>query len=243
MSNDRSRTLTAAGLLLLLLAAFLGMRAAARSLAAPFEGLERLAQGPKSPAPAPESEFAETIRTIDWDAPASGPAVRSARAKSMPAATPSRPASAIVRAELSLTLRASIQVMELREIEVEGERALLTWVCDIDVETLASKLKLSGTQKARIAALMEWRKWTLDSLTAKEKSDPRRLKELEEGFQAAVAMELDQVQAKDYEKLKSTGTRLSAYVAATLANEQVQTKTATTFSTVWENLSKVKPLK
>ncbi len=241
MSNDRSRALTAAGLLLLLLAGFLGMRAAARSLAAPFEGLERLAHMPKSPAPAAESEFAEAIRTFDWDAPP--PTVMAVRSKTKlkPVAKTALATSAIVRAELALTLRSSVQVMELRALELEGDRVLVNWVSDFDVETLASKLKLSDTQKARIAALMEWRKWSLDSLTAKEKGDARRMKEFEEGFQAAVAMELDQIQAKDYEKLKSTGARLSSYVVAAL--DEVQTRTATRSATIVENLKQWKALK
>jgi len=222
--NHRSRVATLAVLILFLLVSVLVVRGAVRGLSAPFEGLERLAQARRAAPPEPERTLEETVRAIDWDAPAPGPPVRKATA-----AVNSGEVLAVldrgkaVQLEFAITLRVGT-----------GEE-LVSWVSighEIDIDSLASSLKLSDSQKARIAGLMEWRRWWDDRLTDAQKADAEGMKKFDESFHEAVRMELEQEQAQAFQKMRPSRVQLLEFRGtAQVALEQVASDSMKTWAT------------
>ncbi|HKS16116.1 MAG TPA: hypothetical protein VJU16_02330 [Planctomycetota bacterium] len=190
---------------LLFIALVLGARRVGRELASPFEGFERFARTTKAPVVDPDAEFLGAIQAIDWDesipAVAENPAVPDALKVLVPTSreTP----------RLAATLLASAAYTELLATRIAVDVKLYFGVPrEPDLESLAASLKLSDSQKARISDLMEWKRWSLESLAGVEQSD-EMAKTIEDGYREAVKMELDHAQARDYDKLTAPqGVRL-----------------------------------
>lgn len=216
MMTRRSNLVAVVALLLALVGGLWGARHAARTLMGPLAGLERLALSPKPHVSEPEPVIEEMVRAIDWDAPA--PASGGGGSGS----NPSRTAKA--GRALTFTLDSGEALTEENQIELkegvvqllvaaigEGEFQVSLFQGDEpDLENMASTLNLSDSQKARIAALMEWKRATLEALSETEKADPERIKKIEDYFRAALDLELDQNQAREYAKSRSTVLRFNA---------------------------------
>jgi hypothetical protein len=202
-------------LLLALIAGMWGARLAARNLLVPLAGLDRLDFSAKPHVSEPEPVIEEMIRAIDWDAPAPAPSTGMARSN------PSTTARAGRAFTLSMSSGEALAVPKETEIragvmrlvfESVGERefqAVLILGDEPNIETMASTLNLSDSQKARISALMEWKRATLEALTDAEKADPERIRKIEDYFRAALDLELDQDQARQYAKSRSTVLRFN----------------------------------
>ncbi|HTF56057.1 MAG TPA: hypothetical protein VK661_02215 [Planctomycetota bacterium] len=204
----RSGIAAVLALFLALVAGLCGIRLAARNLLAPLAGLERLALSLKPHVSEPEPVIEELARGIDWDAPASG--------GGMGRSNPSR----IAKAERAFTLSPGSGELPLEANDLELKagvvRLLVAAIGEAEfqvslfegnepnLENMASTLNLSDSQKARIAALMEWKRATLEGLNETEKADPERIKKIEDYFRAALDLELDQNQAREYAKSRST---------------------------------------
>lgn len=216
--NHRSRVATTAALLLFLLVSVLAVRGAVRGLTAPFEGLERLAQSRKAAPPQLEPTIEETVRAIDWDAPAPEPQVRAAGAGSTPAVRAGGLLAVVARREpVELSYQLTLRAIAADEFVYFGAIGN-----EIDIDSLASTLKLSDSQKARIAGLLEWRRWWLDGISDADKANAESMKKFDESFHEAVKMELDQDQAQAYQKIRSPRVQLLEYRgAARLALEQI----------------------
>jgi hypothetical protein len=192
--------------------------------------LERLAQSRKAAPLQQEPTIEETVRAIDWDAPTPGPLVRQADAESKPAPADSSDVKEGDILFLSDKGKAGEFSLTLR---VLASDELASWVVvgnEMNIDSLASTLKLSDSQKARIAGLMEWRRWALDMMTDAQKGDAEGMKKFEESFNEAVRMELDQEQAQAYQKMKSSRVQLLEYRgAAQVALEQVYSDSTRTW--------------
>lgn len=205
--NDRLRVLTLAGLLLFLLSTALALRHAGREIAMPFEGLERLARTPRAPANE-TPEFTESVRTVDWDA------AEYRRAKPNP--------KSVSKSSFRTATRADVQFKPTLRQLAATQLVSLVLAGDVnDLESLASTLELSASQKERISILLEWRTWSLEA-------DPERAKAINEGYDAAVALELDRHQAEKYQEMKSRKGLVEIRGAALLALEAVYTTNSKT---------------
>jgi hypothetical protein len=179
----RIRTFAAFAILFLLLV--FGARRIGRELAAPFEGLERFARWGGSPAAPEESEFSEAIRAIDWDAPVvltpSVPKTKSARKLEV------APVAEVLQ---DLATDSLVRMISLSLVVGLGSE-------EPDLDTMTASLGLSDDQKARVAGLIEWRKWSIDSLT-RINADPESKDRVNELFREAVKGLLDEAQALKY---------------------------------------------
>ncbi|HEU4338819.1 MAG TPA: hypothetical protein VFS19_02020 [Planctomycetota bacterium] len=230
--NARVRITTFATLALFFLALVLGARFAVRQIAAPFDGIEHFVRMPRAPAPMAESDYGETIRKIDWDAPvAAAPAAKvKGSTRTAPQVSPAR-LERIAAGEYLIRAAA----VELKEgthelVFTDVSFTLLSLGHEPDLEALTSALKLTEAQKACVAALIDWRKGAIDALTdlkAKDESKER----INESFREAVKSLLDAAQAKKYEEMKSGGAwqLVQSRGAATVALTQVGTATQPEF--------------
>jgi hypothetical protein len=180
----RLRTIAACAILLLLM--IFGARLIGRELAAPFNGLDRLARFDVPPAPPEEIEFPDAIRAIDWDAPAAAPAPK---AKSKPALAPLTAAAEMSAPVLLTRIAAEVKLYFGQE--------------EPDLETMAASLGLSDAQKSRVSGLLEWRTWSLDALAVIE-ADQESKDLVNEMFRDAVKGLLDEAQRGKYEASRSS---------------------------------------
>jgi len=210
--SSHSRITTFVICAVVFLALVFGARGIARDLAAPFEGLEQLAKSRGQAAPEPVNEFQEPIRNIDWDAPAYvSPAPRAKfKVKSLPTLDFSR----AWRVEAGEAL-VEVSLRQLAEVELKPLRVdLVLKVGEPDLESLSTQLNLTESQKAMVAALLEWRKGSIDALT--QANGDEDSKELINGsFREAVESLLDPDQARKYKESKTPLTRLAVRASLT----------------------------
>jgi len=209
----------------LLLALFLGARRVGRELAAPFEGFDRLATArpavvAKEP---PEAGFEIDVPLVEVE-PSRGsddaPPIENRVARAG-GGTPPRSTNDLHVEKTRLRLAQPL-ASQLANYRVEMTISLWS---ELDVESLASPLNLSDSQKARLSNLIEWRKTMLDALAGIEGSE-ESAKAVIESFRTALEAELDPAQAQAYQKMKEPGAGVD--LLRTLASEALnQAKTRT----------------
>ena len=231
--SSRSRITTFVICAVVFLALVFVARGIARGLAAPLDGLEQFAKARGVVAPEPENEFRESIRNIDWDAPAyASPAPR---LRSSSRALPRLALTRALRIEADEPLVA-LSLRQLAEVEV---RAVL--VVEPDLETLTSTLNLNDGQKAMVSSLLEWRRWSLDAL-AEVDGEAESKERINKSFRDAVESMLDANQAQKFQEQGSTtsvGQVLLQAGARTDSNAlRFETSTSNTLSLVIQRLLK-----
>jgi len=190
----------------------------------PLAGLERIAASPKPHVSPDEPVIEETLRDIDLDATGAAPKTGSAGSTPGAAAKANRALTFSLNAGETPATQDEGQVVEgvvelLFNTIGDGEfQAVITLGDEPNLENMASTLNLSDSQKARIAALMEWRRGALEALTDAEKADPERVQKIEDFYRASLDLELDQNQSRQYAAsrsmvLKFTAARLTAVQA------------------------------
>jgi len=202
----RTKVVAVAALLLAIIGGLYGARLAARILMGPLAGLDHFVSAPKPHVSESKPVIEETIRDIDLNAPA--PTIGSAGPK--PAAPGANRALTFSLNSVEAPAESSQELVITGALELilgsaeNGElHMVLTLGNEPDLETLASSLGLSDSQKARIAALMEWRRGALDALTDAEKIDAERVQKIEDFYRAALDLELDQNQSRQYSASRS----------------------------------------
>ena len=210
--SSRSRITTFVICAVVFMALVFGARGIARDLAAPFEGLEKFAKSRGEAAPEPANESQEPIRNIDWDAPAYvAPAPHANfKVKSIPTLDFSR----AWRVEAGEAL-VEISLRQMAEVELKPLRvALVLKIGEPDLETLASTLNLTESQKALVAALLEWRKGSIDALT-QANGDEDSKERINGSFREAVESLLDPDQARKYKESSKPLTDLALRASLT----------------------------
>ena len=210
--SSHSRITTFVICAVVFLALVFGARGIARDLAAPFEGLEQFAKSRGEAAPEPVNEFQEPVRNIDWDAPAYvAPAPRAKfKVKSIPTLDFSR-AQRIDAGEVLV----EISLRHLAEVEFTPLRvALVLKVGEPDLESLSTQLNLTESQKAMVAALLEWRKGSIDALT-QANGDEDSKERINGSFREAVESLLDPDQARKYKESSKPLTDLAVRASLT----------------------------
>ena len=182
--NPRSRVLVLAAVALLLFAVIIGARHALKRVGGPSVGVQRLAKQIPAPETDPQAE-SDSDDPVPPLAPKAGETPPVLPDGQKQAAIPA-PATQPEGRGLSISI----------SLGSDGSGNFHFGFAPEDMVTLLSDdLKLSESQKARVAAWAEWKSKAVEALSEPERADANRIKQIDDAYREGVKSELDQTQA------------------------------------------------